>query len=261
MPIAELDNVHLHYRVDGPDDAPWLLLCNALGTTLEMWDAQIPALAERFRVLRYDRRGHGRSSVPPGPYATADLGGDVLGLMDALGIARGAFCGLSIGGLTGQWLALHAPERFTHIALCCTATRFGDAQSWDERMEQIRTAGMGAIADAAVARWFTPDFAAQRPEIMATLHAQVAQTPPDGYIGCIGALRESDFGEDLRRADITVPLLTVAGRDDPGAPPSALRAIADCVPGACSVELPGAHLCNIESAERFNEEIARFLAE
>jgi 3-oxoadipate enol-lactonase len=257
MPIASLEGVQLHYRIDGPAGAPWLVLCNSLGTTLAMWDAQVTAFARHFRVLRYDRRGHGLSSIPPGSYTTADLGGDVLALMDHVGLEEAAFCGLSIGGFTGQWLALHAPERFTRFVLCSTAAKIGTEDGWKVRIEQVRGLGMTETAAGAIQRWFTPGFIAREPSLVEALRKQVESTSPEGYIGCIGALIEADFRASLGAIDR--PLLVVAGLADPVTPPSDLHFIARQVPGARAVDLPGAHLCNVESAAAFTDAVLDFL--
>lgn len=257
MPIAQLEGVQLHYRIDGPAGAPWLVLCNSLGCTLAMWDAQVPAFAEQLRVLRYDRRGHGQSSVPPGPYTVANFGRDVLALMEHLEIEQAAFCGLSLGGITGQWLALEAPERFTRFVLCCTGAKVGTEELWRARIEQVRAVGMARIAAEVIPRWFTPDFAAREPSLVEALRKQVEDTPLEGYIGCIGAAAGGDFRE--RVGAIDRPLLLVAGLEDRVTPPSDLLFIADRVPGARAFGVPGAHLCNVESAADFNELVLEFL--
>src|SRR5215218_569927 len=158
------DKVELNYLIEGPEDAPVLVLANSLGTALGMWDDQAPALRERFRLLRYDHRGHGGSSVPPGPYEIEDLGRDVLALLDRLEVERVSFCGHSIGGMVGMWLASEAPERIERLVLCCTSAKFTPPEMWEERARTVRADGVGAIADAVVERWFTPAFRADRPE-------------------------------------------------------------------------------------------------
>lgn len=257
MPVARLDGVTLSYYVDGSDRAPWLVLCNSLGTTAAMWDAQIPEFARYFRVLRYDRRGHGQSSTPPGPYTIGDLGADVLALMNGLGVGQAAFCGLSIGGLTGQWLALNASRRFDRFVLCSTAAKIGTADGWRTRIDEVRRQGMDEIARATVTRWFTEEFVAREPATVESVRRQLKTTSPDGYIACIGALMGADFR--TRLDEINRPLLTVAGRSDPVTAPSDLEFIADQVAGARTVELPGAHLCNVESAAAFTEAVLSFL--
>ncbi len=184
----------MHHRLDGPADAPPLLLSNSLGTTLEMWDPQLPALATRFRLLRYDRRGHGRSPVPPGPYSIEDLGRDTLDLLDELGLARVSFCGLSIGGMVGMWLASEAPERIDRLVLCSTAPVLPPREQWVERAATVRAEGVAAIADAALDRWFTP--LAPR-SLVDTFRTMLVETTAEGYAGCCEALADLDLRNRL----------------------------------------------------------------
>jgi 3-oxoadipate enol-lactonase len=172
----------LNHVLEGPEDAPVLVLSNSLGAKLEMWDAQAPALRERFRLLRYDQRGHGVSPAPPGPYTIGDLGRDVLSLLNRLGIEHASFCGLSLGGMTGMWLASEAPGRFESLVLCCTAARL-DPEAWQTRAETVRAEGVGAVADAVVERWFTPQFRASRPETAQWAGRMLRDTDPEGYSG------------------------------------------------------------------------------
>jgi 3-oxoadipate enol-lactonase len=233
----------LYHRYDGPEDAPLLVLSNSVGSTLELWDPQIPAFAGPFRVLRYDQLGHGRSPVPPGPYTAEQLGCAVLDLVDA---ERFSFCGLSLGGVVGMWLAANAPERIDRLVLAATSANFGPPSRWDERIAQVRAEGMGPIADGSMTRWFTPAFAGTEP-----YRRQVAETPAEGYIACMGALGAWDFRAELGRID--APTLAVAGADDPSTPPSDLEEIAAAVPGARLVVIPHAsHLVNVEQPEAFN---------
>jgi len=163
MTYTEIDGVRFRYRLDGAADAAVVMLSNSLGTNLAMWDAQIPALAQKFRVLRYDSRGHGLSDVTPGPYSIAGLAQDVVGLLDALQIPAAHYCGLSVSGLIGQWLGVHAPKRFESLALCNTAARIGSTDGWNSRIAAVRESGIAPIANSVVARWFTEDFAKREP--------------------------------------------------------------------------------------------------
>ena len=249
--------VRLHYRVDGRANGPWLTFCNSLGTDLTMWDRQIEALGEHFRILRYDRRGHGRSATPPAPYAIDDLGHDVLGLLDALGIERTHFCGLSIGGLVGQWLALHAPQRLDRLALCSTAAKIGTREGWHARIAQVREHGMASIAAGTVSRWFTPAFAAAEPAAVADILGRLQRTSVEGYAGCCAALIDTDFRGELGR--ISVPTMALAGHDDPVTTPADLRVIAAGVAEGSYAEVDGRHICNLESATAFNSTLGRFL--
>ena len=235
-------SVELHHRFDGPSDAPVLLLSNSLGTTLEMWDEQVPILSERFRVLRYDQRGHGRSPVPPGPYSIAELGGDALELLERLGLERVSFCGVSLGGMTGMWLAINAPDRIDRLALCCTSAGMPPAKTWIERAATVRSEGMGAVVDAAIERWFTPRAPEERVE--RTRQALLA-TPPEGYAGCCEAIAEHDLRAEL--GSIQSPTFVIAAEHDPSTPPDHGRLIADAVEGARLTVLPDArHLIAVE---------------
>lgn len=258
MPMISIAGVDLHYRVDGPEGAPWLVFDNALGTDLAMWDAQIPVLSNSHRCLRYDRRGHGQSSAPPGPYEVADLGRDLLVLLDHLQIARATFCGLSLGGVVGLWLAQHAPEHFAGMLLSCTAAKIGTREVWQARLEQLDQAGLPSMSHGTIERWFTPDFRREQPQLTEAVRLQIERTDPGGYAGCIRALAATDFREQL--GGIRMPLLCLAGQQDPGTPPRDLQFIAERVPGARYLAIPGAHLCNIESASLFNAALQDFAA-
>jgi 3-oxoadipate enol-lactonase len=241
----------VHYEVTG--DGPPLLMGGSIGSTLAMWEPQLPALAERFQVVRYDHRGHGGSPVPTGPYTIANLGSDVLTLMDHLGIGQAAFTGLSMGAMTGMWLAAHAPDRIASLALLCTSAYLGP-QLWAERIEAVRTGGTASIADAVVTRWFTPEFRERYPERVAPFTAMVAGTPDDGYVGCCAAIRDMDLRADL--AKISVPTVVLAGEVDPATPPEHARDIASRIAGARLVVVPGAaHLANVECAAAVNEHL------
>ncbi|MDN5861203.1 MAG: alpha/beta fold hydrolase, partial [Pseudonocardia sp.] len=170
------DPVELFYVDEGPRDAPVLVLSGSLGSTVEMWRPQVAALAGRFRIVRFDHRGHGRSPVPQGPYRIADLAGDALALLDRLGLGRVAWCGLSMGGMVGMYLGSEAPQRLTSLVLCCTTAHFPDPAPWRERIASVAAGGTDSIADAVVARWFTPDWAAAHPDVVAECRGMVAGT-------------------------------------------------------------------------------------
>lgn len=258
MPYLDLASHRLHYRIDGDiADRPWLLFCNSLGTDLGMWDRQVAALSQAYRVLRYDRRGHGLSSAPPAPYALSDLGSDVLELLDALSIDRAHFCGLSIGGLTGQWLAVHAGDRLGKVVLCATAARIGTREGWKARMEAVRKDGIGGLVATTADRWFTPDFVAAEPETVRDVLDRFSATSLEGYVGCCAALAEADFRGELDW--ISNPLLAISGEDDPVCPPSDLEAIAANVQRGRHVSLTGRHIVNIESSSSFNAVLFDFL--
>lgn len=258
MPHLTLPTHRLHYRIDGDQKGkPWLTLCNSLGTDLQMWDAQIADLLGDFRILRYDRRGHGGSEAPLPPYDMADLGGDVIALLDALAIDRTHFCGLSIGGLTGQWLALHAPTRLDRIVLCATAARIGTADSWAARIDDVRASGLRPLVPATADRWFSPEFRAAQPQAAEAVLDSFARTSVDGYAGCCAALAQADFRSALDR--IGHPLLAISGDDDPVCPPADLRALARGVRQGRHLSLPGRHIVTIEAAPPFTAALRAFL--
>jgi 3-oxoadipate enol-lactonase len=248
----------LHHRIDGPADAPALLLINSLGADLSMWEPQLSALTGHFRVIRYDARGHGRSPVPPGRYALADLGRDALHLLDHLGIARAHVCGLSLGGMTAMWLAAHAAGRVDRLVLFCTSALLGPPAGWAERAAKVLAEGTGSVAEAVVSRWVTPGFAAAHPGEVRRLREMVAATPPAGYAGACAAVEQMDLRPDLPR--IVAPTLVVAGADDPATPPAHGAAIAEAIPGARLVIVPGAaHLATLEQAPTANRLILEAL--
>ncbi|UNK42395.1 3-oxoadipate enol-lactonase [Luteimonas sp. S4-F44] len=255
--ILALPSHRLHYRVEGPADAPWLMLCNSLGTDLSMWNAQAAALSDGFRVLRYDRRGHGASSAPPGPCTLADLGADALALLDALAIKRTHYCGLSIGGLVAQWLAVHAPQRIDRVVVCASAAKIGTADGWTSRIADVQARGLSWMTDATAERWFGDGFRAAHAGQVRHILGRFVATSVDGYASCCAALADADLRGDLPR--ITRPLLTISGDDDPVCPPSDLQAIADAT-GGQHVSLPGRHLVNVESSDAFNAALRDFLS-
>jgi 3-oxoadipate enol-lactonase len=257
MPQAKANGIQIHHELSGPEDAPVVMLSNSLGTRLEMWDPQMPALAG-YRVLRYDSRGHGRSDAPPGPYSIALLGEDAIALLDALGIARVHFCGLSKGGMVGQWLGSHHGDRLQSLTLCATAARLGPSELWDQRIAQSAGEGMAALVDGVTERWFTAAFrATPRPEVE-QVRAMILATPPHGYGGCCAAIRDMDQREAIRA--IRTPTLLIAGADDPATPVEVMRDLHARIPGARLVEIPqAAHLLNIEQALPFNRTLTGFL--
>ena len=242
--------VDLHCVVAGPGDGPPVLLAGSLGSTLAMWDAQVAALSARGRrVIALDHRGHGRSPAPPGPYAIEDLGGDALALMDRLGLRHAAYVGLSIGGMVGQWLAVHAPERLSALVVVCSSAHLEPADPWRERAAAVRAAGSPEIvADAVVARWFTSSWAADHPEEVVRCRAMIAATSAEGYAGCCEAIA----GHDVRAGlpEVRVPTLVIGGAQDLSIPAEHSVAIAAAVPGArLEILDPAAHLPSIERAD------------
>jgi 3-oxoadipate enol-lactonase len=251
-------SIAVHYRLDGPDQAPVLVLSNSLGTEMSMWDDLLPALVERFRVLRYDQRGHGRSPAPPGPYTIADLAGDALALLDRLGVERVSWCGTSLGGMTGLWLAVGAPERIDRLALCCTSAHLPPRRTWIERAATVRGEGIQAVADAQLERWFTPAFVERRPEVAERIRRALHGTAPEGYAGCCEAIAGHDLRAEL--GSIRAPTLVLAAADDPATPPEHGRLIADTVAGARLVVLERArHLAVVERPEESARELLAHL--
>jgi 3-oxoadipate enol-lactonase len=252
------DATDLNYLLEGPEDAPVLVLSNSLGTSLEMWDAQASALRGRYRLLRYDTRGHGRSPAPPGPYAIGDLGRDVISLLDNLGIGRASFCGLSIGGMTGMWLAAEAPERIDRLVLVCTSALLGPKGVWDERIETATERGMGALVDAVIERWFTPAFRLENPEIVGRMARTLRETDPWGYAGCCAAIRDMDLRDRLPA--IEAPTLVVSAAEDPATPPEHGELIRGAIPGARFEVVPRAsHIANVERPGRITQLILTHL--
>ena len=246
--------VDLHYGIEGPEDAPVLVMANSLGTNLRMWDDQAPALRDRFRLLRYDHRGHGGSPVPSGPYAVEQLGRDALALLDRLGIDRFSFCGLSIGGAVGMWLASEAPGRVERLVLCCTSAHFGPPDPWEARARTVRADGVGAVADTVLERWFTPEFRASRPATVWWAEEMLRSTPAEGYAGCCEAIRDADLRPGLGR--ISAPTLVIAGSEDPAAPVEKAEVIRDGVQNArLTVVERAAHIANVERPDEVTGEI------
>jgi 3-oxoadipate enol-lactonase len=249
---------HFNCRMSGPADGPVLVLSNSLGTNLSMWEEQLPALTQRFRVLRYDTRGHGASSVTPGPYTITQLGRDVVGLLDALKIQRAHFCGLSLGGVTGMWLGVNAADRIDRLVLANTAPKIYTLEVWNARIENVRKGGLESIADAVIGGWLTQGFRDRDPAAAARMRAMLTASPAEGYLACCAAIRDSDQRETIRR--IKSPTLIISGTHDKAAPPAEGRKMAEAIAGARYVELDAAHISNVECAESFTSALTGFLA-
>ncbi|WP_312231808.1 3-oxoadipate enol-lactonase [Pseudomonas sp.] len=260
MPVVSLADGDLNYLLEGPAAAPVLVLSNSLGTNLHMWDAQIPAFTEHFRVLRYDTRGHGQSMVTPGFYSIEQSGRDVLALLDALNIDKAHFCGLSMGGLIGQWLAINAPSRLDRLVLCNTAAKIGTDEVWNTRIDTVLKGGekaMRDLRDASIERWFTAPFAKARPEKVEPIVTMLAQTSPQGYAGNCAAVRDADYREQI--ASITAPTLIVCGTGDAVTTPEHGRFMQERIRGAELVEFDAAHLSNVQAGELFTQRVLSFL--
>ena len=258
MPFADLKEARIYYQLEGPETAPVLVFSNSLGTDVSLWDGQATEMAKTFRVLRYDKRGHGRSSSPAGPYSIETLGGDLIALLDFLHFDKVNFCGLSIGGQTGMWLGANAGARLGKLILCNTAAKIGTLESWNLRIDTVRKNGMKFIAPAVIERWFTESFRAKQPAEVTSIQRVLEGLDVEGYLGCAAAVRDFDFREQL--GGIRVPTLVISGAHDPAATSADGRWAANRIPGAKYVELDTAHLSNIEQRERFTAEIGGFLA-
>jgi 3-oxoadipate enol-lactonase len=257
MPILKSGEARIHYVLEGQSGAPVLVFSNSLGANYSMWDPQAREFCKKFAVLRYDTRGHGQSQPTPGPYSIELLGKDVIAMLDALDLGRVDFCGLSMGGMIGMWLALHAPERLDKLALSNTGAKIGTAEGWNARIEAVQKNGMKSLASAILERWFTPAFRQKAPETMANILKMLEETNPEGYAACCAAVRDFDCREQLDK--IRTPTLVIAGAHDPATPPADGRFLAQQIPGAQYAELNAAHLSNIEDQVRFNNELAAFL--
>jgi 3-oxoadipate enol-lactonase len=257
MLIAPLSDAQIHYDLRGSENLPTLVFSNSLGTALEMWNPQLPAFSPHFRILRYDTRGHGRSSVTPGDYSIAQLANDVVQLLDFLQLNRVSFCGLSMGGAIGMQLGLQAPQRFHKLVLCNTAAKFGTAETWQTRIQAVKAGGMKNVATSVVERWFTPPFReAHSVETQAVL-AMLESANPQGYLSNCAAVRDFDFRDSLNA--VRVPSLILTGTLDPVAPPGEAHFLADHIPGARYLEIPAAHLSNLEAPDEFNSGVLDFL--
>jgi 3-oxoadipate enol-lactonase len=240
------DLVRLAASLDGPQDAPVLVLGNSLGSTRDVWEPQLAALGEHFRLLRYEHRGHGGSPAPPGPYTIAELGADVLRLLDDSGIEHASYCGVSLGGMIGMWLAMNAPGRIDALALCCTSARFPDTGLWVQRAATVRGDGLPSISAQVVSRWFTPGFAARFPSVPAAFAATLDGVDPEGYAGCCEAIAGMDLRAGLPR--ISAPTLVICGSEDPSTPPWHGAVIARRIAGSRLLVIRGAaHLANVSA--------------
>lgn len=264
MPFVEAGGLVTHYELSGPAGAETILFANSLGTDLRVWDAVAAALGRRYRILRYDMRGHGLSDCPPvaddaAGYRMEDLAGDALALLDKLGIARIHACGLSIGGMVVQALAARAPDRIASVLLCDTGSRIGTPEMWDQRIRGIREGGLAGISDGILARWFTETFRAEQSLALRYYRNMLERTPADGYIGCCGAIRNTDLGPQA--AAIRVPTLVMVGDQDLATPPAQAAELAKAIPGArLEIIKQAGHIPCVEQSERVIALIEGFLA-
>jgi 3-oxoadipate enol-lactonase len=257
MSTAQLKDVCLHYEFSGPERAPVLVFSNSLGTSLAMWDPQMPELSRTYRILRYDMRGHGRSQVTAGPYTIPHLSADVVHLLDALSIDKIDFCGLSMSGMIGMQLALEAPHRLRKVIVCNTAPKLGTPAAWNTRIQTVQSSGMKAVADAVIERWFTPEFRTSAPAAVESTRQMLLHTPSEGYAASCAAVRDMDATSTISL--IRVPTLIIHGTRDPVTAAGDGQKMTAAIPGAQLVNLPAAHLSNIEAAAPFTMAVAKFL--
>ena len=254
---AAIDGCPLYVATEGPASAPALMLSNSLGTDLHLWDAQAAQWAKSFHVIRYDRRGHGRSSLGNAPHTIETYGLDALSIMDALGLDAVHWCGLSMGGMVGQWLAATRPNRIDKLVLSNTSAHFADKQRWNDRIAAIRDKGLRPLADSVMNLWFTPGFRARAPETVAAMVEMFNATPVDGYLAACEAIRDMDHRNLLPK--ITAPTLIIAGQHDPSTPLDMAEVMRAGIRGAALMVLDAAHIANVERPDLYTETVLTFL--
>lgn len=257
MPDIDVEGCVIHVETDGPEHAPVLMLSNSLGSDLTMWNSQVASFTRHFRVIRYDHRGHGKSDVPKGPYSMERLSRDVLAILDQLGIDRINWCGLSMGGMIGQWLGAYAPDRIDKLILSNTACYYPDKRVWLERIEFVRKHGIPALVGPTVERWFSKEFREREPVTIADMTRMLLKTDVEGYSGCCAAIREMDHRALLTK--ITAPTLVIAGRLDPATPIEMSEVIRDQIPRAKLAALEASHLSNVEQPQAYTNVVLQFL--
>ncbi|BAF89456.1 alpha/beta hydrolase [Azorhizobium caulinodans ORS 571] len=255
--VLEIAGEHFRFDVQGPEGAPPLVLAHSLGTTLELFDAVTPLLASRFRVVRYDLRGHGESTAPDAVHGMGDLGRDFINLVEGLKLGPVHFCGLSLGGMVGQWLAIHAPKRLKRIVLSNTTAYAGPPRIWEARIKAVRRTGTDHIADAVIDSWFSSGVKARMPDTVARVREMIAATPAVGYAATSCAMRDMDFRAALHK--VTTPTLVIVSDEDRSTPPEWGEAVAQGIPGAQLARLPGGHLSCLEQPEAFAKTVLDFL--
>jgi 3-oxoadipate enol-lactonase len=255
--ITADDGCPIHVEISGGDSAPALMLSNSLGTNIHMWDDQIGEWSKHFRVIRYDRRGHGQSGVPKGPYSMERFGHDVLSVLDALGVEKTHWCGLSMGGMVGQWLGANAPSRIGKLVLSNTNFYYADKKVWEDRLRFLETNPLENLVDANMERWFTADFRARAPQSIARMKEIFLTTSKEGYAACCEAIRDMDFRAS--NPSITAPTLVIVGAKDPATPPAQGEAIAKQIKGAKLASFDAAHIANMEQPEPYTKAVLDFL--
>ena len=258
MPTFTSNDAQINYQTFGDASKPALVFSNSLGTKYSMWQPQIAHFQQDYYVICYDTRGHGGSEAPQGPYSLEQLGQDVVNLLDHLNIAKVAFCGISMGGLTGQWLAIHKPERFSQVIVCNTAAKIGQEQAWQDRAALVREQGLAPIAATAASRWFTNPFIQSNPAVVAELSNDLGAGSPEGYANCCEALAKADVREQL--SSIQIPVLIIAGQQDPVTTVADGQFMQQRIANSRLFEINASHISNIEQPEAFNQAVQTFLA-
>ncbi|MEI8275258.1 MAG: 3-oxoadipate enol-lactonase [Hyphomicrobiales bacterium] len=256
--ITADDGCPINVEVSGSDSAPALMLSNSLGTNLTMWDDQVGEWSKHFRVIRYDRRGHGGSGAPKGPYSMERFGRDVIAVLDALNVKKTNWCGLSMGGMVGQWLGANAPDRVEKLILSNTNSYYADKGPWSDRIKFVRENGLAKLVDPNMERWFTAGFRAKSPDVIARMKALFLTTSLEGYVACCEAIRDMDFRDSNTR--ITAPALVIVGAQDPATPPAQGELIAQQIKGAKLVSLEAAHISNMEQPKLYTDTVLNFLS-
>jgi 3-oxoadipate enol-lactonase len=257
MPVITSDGCPLNVEIAGPERAPVLMLCNSLGTDLHMWDPQVEPFTQVFQLVRYDRRGHGKSGAPKGPYTMDMLGRDALAIMDGLGLKKVSWCGLSMGGMVGQWLGANAPERIERLVLSNTNCYYPVKDPWNDRIKLVSDKGLAAIVGPNMERWFTKEFREREPATIARMTEMFVKTDVEGYVGCMEAIRNIDHRPLLPK--IKAPTLVIAGRFDPATPLPGNEFIRDHIPGAKLAVLDAAHIANMELQQAYADTVLGFL--
>lgn len=257
MTKLQVDQCRLSFDVEGPQEAPPLLLLNSLGTTTDLWKQQLGQLTPLFRVIRFDTRGHGLSDSPPGPYTLERLGRDALAILAAANAPRAHICGISLGGMVALWLAANAQERVDRVIAANTGATIGTPSFWNQRIDAVQASGLSGITDTSTKRWFTDRFCQTDPVIVGRFRSMLSACTVEGYAGCCAALRDANLNDDLAR--IAAPVLVINGANDEATPPEAGNLIRNQVGGARAVTLESAHLSNVEQAGAFNATILSFL--
>ena len=257
MPTFTSNDAQINYQTFGDATKPALIFSNSLGTNFKMWQAQIDFFQQDFFVICYDTRGHGASSAPQGPYSIDQLGQDVVNLLDHLNVEKAAFCGISMGGLTGQWLAIHRPERFNQVVVCNSAAKIGQEQAWNDRAALVREQGLQPIASTAASRWFTEPFIQSNATVVNNLQNDLAAGSAEGYASCCEALAKADVREQLK--DITVPVLVVAGQQDPVTTVVDGQFMVERIANSQLFEINASHISNVELPNEFNQAVKQFI--